>query len=682
MKINFIGQIAIVTLLILALLTGTSGAAPACVAQDGTAFLCGDTVFMSCALNGSMVCPREGLIIGADGVVIDGNGYAITGSATPSDCEWCSEVEPCSVSGIYNVGYDDVVIRNIEISGFCTGIALAGIGADAVCNITITKCRIHNNGFNTTSGISEIVTHGIHACRIEGSEDEPALTITENEIYNNEGTGGGCGDGGNGIFIYAGGSGNSHEYCNISHNRLYGNAKAGFWTKMMLSMARITHNEVWGNGDGTGITDDVRGGIILRCKKSSYNLVAENNVSCNTGGGDYGYGVYVGGTHNIIRNNTVNRNTADGISMGRSDGSSHTQIYDNTVCENGGYGVYAADNTLNNTLYRNTIYGNGQADIQDVSDGLSGDDNTCDTAYQYCDRSASCPPPCVYQSPGLGPDLVLSELEPSWIVSGVNYTIDYAVCNLGKGASASASKTGAYINDALQLSDPVPALGPSECYESKLGPFPSFGIVTIRLVADVLNNETEDHKKANNNLTDVFGGADLVITGFDEIWVDQREKKYNLTYTVENVGDLPTPVNVWTNFTELHGEWSDIDPAPIPAGLGVGESVTHIAGPFTMEGDSDWLESWVNFNHTLDENVEDDLHGNRARFTFSSPSPQPPRKGDLNGDGLITTADAVIALQMAVSCDYVEDADVNGDGAVTAHDALMILQASTRGTKV
>jgi hypothetical protein len=101
-----------------------------------------------------------------------------------------------------------------------------------------------------------------------------------------------------------------------------------------------------------------------------------------------------------------------------------------------------------------------------------------------------------------------------------------------------------------------------------------------------------------------------------------------------------------------------------------------------MEGDSDWLEAWVNFNHTLDENVEGDLHGNRARFTFSSPSPQPTQKGDLDGDGLITTADAVIALQMAVSCDYVEDADVNGDGAVTSQDALMILQASTGGTKV
>ena len=674
MKINFIRQILIVTLLLLVLLTGTSGAAPACVAQDGTAFFGGDTVFMSCTLNGSMVCPHEGLTIGADGVIIDGNGYAITGSATSSDCEWCSEVVPCSVSGIYNVGHDDVVIRNIEISGFCTGIALAGIGADAVRNTTITNCRIHNNGFNITSGISEIVTHGIHACRMEGSEDVPALTITENEIYNNKGTGGGCGDGGNGIFIYAGGSGNAHEYCNISYNRLHDNAKSGFWTKMMLSKSNITNNEVWGNGDGAGITDDVRGGIILRCKKSSNNLIADNNVSNNVGAGA-GYGIYVGGCSNLIRNNTVAENTADGISMGRSDGSSHNQVQGNTVCENGRYGISASGGTQNNSLHNNTIANNGQRDVYDTSGELSGDHNTCDTAHLYCDDSADCPPPCVYHSGSWGPDLVISELEPSWIVSGVNYTIDYMVCNLGRGVVANASKTGIYINETLLPYDEVPELGVSECYSNKLGPFQSSGIDTIRLCADGTNNETRDVSKKNNNLTDVFGGPDLVITSFDEIWVDLPQKKYNLTYTVKNVGDLPTPWKCWTNFTELHGEWGSIDPVPVPV-LDVGESVTQIAGPFTMEGDTDWLEAWVNFNRTFDENINDDLHGNRARFMPSYPAPSPLPDGDLNGDGKITPADAVIALEMAVRGEYSEEADLSGDHKVTSLDALMILQVA------
>jgi hypothetical protein len=52
------------------------------------------------------------------------------------------------------------------------------------------------------------------------------------------------------------------------------------------------------------------------------------------------------------------------------------------------------------------------------------------------------------------------------------------------------------------------------------------------------------------------------------------------------------------------------------------------------------------------------------------------RPGDVNDDGEITSADAAIALQMAVRGEYSEKADVNGDYHVTSLDALMILQAA------
>jgi len=54
------------------------------------------------------------------------------------------------------------------------------------------------------------------------------------------------------------------------------------------------------------------------------------------------------------------------------------------------------------------------------------------------------------------------------------------------------------------------------------------------------------------------------------------------------------------------------------------------------------------------------------------------RRGDLNYDGAVTAADAVIAICMAVgSAPAGGAADVNRDGAVTSLDALMILQAAT-----
>ena len=57
-------------------------------------------------------------------------------------------------------------------------------------------------------------------------------------------------------------------------------------------------------------------------------------------------------------------------------------------------------------------------------------------------------------------------------------------------------------------------------------------------------------------------------------------------------------------------------------------------------------------------------------------SSAPPVTGDLNGDGKLTPADAVIALDIAVSGDYNECADVNDDGVVNSLDVLMILQAA------
>ena len=51
--------------------------------------------------------------------------------------------------------------------------------------------------------------------------------------------------------------------------------------------------------------------------------------------------------------------------------------------------------------------------------------------------------------------------------------------------------------------------------------------------------------------------------------------------------------------------------------------------------------------------------------------------GDVNGDGVVSAADAVIALEIAAgSRPFDSAAEVSGDGVVTSLDALMILQAA------
>jgi PKD repeat protein len=53
-----------------------------------------------------------------------------------------------------------------------------------------------------------------------------------------------------------------------------------------------------------------------------------------------------------------------------------------------------------------------------------------------------------------------------------------------------------------------------------------------------------------------------------------------------------------------------------------------------------------------------------------------PIRGDLNHDGILTPADAAIALRIAATGTYYPAADVSGDDRVTSLDALMILQAA------
>lgn len=63
---------------------------------------------------------------------------------------------------------------------------------------------------------------------------------------------------------------------------------------------------------------------------------------------------------------------------------------------------------------------------------------------------------------------------------------------------------------------------------------------------------------------------------------------------------------------------------------------------------------------------------------------QPPKTphGDLNHDGNVTPADAVIALTIAASGGENYNADIDDDGKVTALDGLMILQAAAGNIEI
>jgi len=97
--------------------------------ESGYVYNCGDCVNESCTLNGDLTCPSGyGLVVGASGITINGNGYCIDGVNNGR-------------TGIDNSdGHDNVTIRNLEVKRFCDGILLKGCA-----NNTIDNCEVHHN---------------------------------------------------------------------------------------------------------------------------------------------------------------------------------------------------------------------------------------------------------------------------------------------------------------------------------------------------------------------------------------------------------------------------------------------------------------------------------------------------------------------------------------------------------
>lgn len=422
-----------------------------CICNDGWCdyvdrayYVCGDAVTESCTFNGSMYCPAgvHGLRISESDLTIDGKGHEIIGDVAPAKCLYASESSPCEVSGIYNSGYDNVAIKDLKVNGFCTGIVLTNVKSNL-----IEGCKIHDNGFDTGS----MVTHGIHLFRISKT------TIRDNEIYNNRGTGASCDDGGNGLFLYAGGS--SYRDNVITGNHLHHNDKSGFWTKYGLHGAGITGNTIHDNGYGSGITDGTRGGIILRCEQSNENTIEGNIVYTNDC-----YGIYIRGDENTLN--------------------------DNTVCDNTDTDIY----------------------VDTDGWGNHGSENTCDTAVNYNDAgytggTYSCS----------NPDLSVTGKSEAWIgdPDDRTYKITYTIANVGS-VTAPESEVRILIDDSPNGDYTVPALNASESYTSTIDPFTFSGDEDVINVIVDPENEIKEINEHNNNLENTwYALPDLTVTMFD-----------------------------------------------------------------------------------------------------------------------------------------------------------------------
>lgn len=324
---------------------------PYTISTSGEYYLSGD---LTCYDSSAM-----GITVEAENVIIDGQGHKIIGTTTPVDCEG---QDPCHACGILNVGYDNLLIKDIEIETFGTGIVLEGISSNKIQGNIIQDSKIHDNGFDTPSGGYQMITNGIHVVYSHGDSEVPGVIIKRNDVYNNHGTGSGCDVGGSGIFVRGGGS-NPNDYVVVTCNKLYNNDKDGFWTKQQGDHLEISYNEIYGNGIGPNMGSGKAGAICLQCASNNDCIISYNHIYDNHYQWGISRGIFVRGQRNVIKCNYIINNDDRGIDMAMGD-SINNELYDNVVKDH--------------TTDVNVVAG---------ATGNTGDNNCADTAVNYQDTN-------------------------------------------------------------------------------------------------------------------------------------------------------------------------------------------------------------------------------------------------------------------------------------------------------
>jgi parallel beta-helix repeat protein len=282
-------------------------------------------------LTSDLRVPNEntsGIVISADDVCTDLNGFAIVGRTTcsgeppfnPVTCTPTSSSWEGAGSGVES----DISIRGISVTnGSITGMGSYGVLVGEQSQVTNVRVRSNRVGISAYTG-SIVSGNTVLQNELGGIHAHVASTVSGNTVYRN---------GGNGISADFGST--------VSGNNVYQNG-AGIYANASTVYTAYS-NGIAGIGAPLGST------------------VSGNTVSTN-----HGVGIYAG-TGSTVTGNTASSNQGDGIHA--FEGSA---IQGNTVWNSAGFGLNLGSGT---TFRGNTITGNVGGAV--TGSGVNMGDNYC-----------------------------------------------------------------------------------------------------------------------------------------------------------------------------------------------------------------------------------------------------------------------------------------------------------------
>jgi len=287
-----------------------------CVGENYV-FTCGanGTINESCNLTCSLTSAGTCFTVGADDIVINGNGFSITGDGTGD--------------GIFASGKNNVTIKNFNVYDFYEGIHLYNSSNNTITNNTANNITDYgiwlfsssNNKLNNNTANDN--KYGIVLSSSSNNN------LTSNTANDNTFDG-----------IYLSSSNNN----DIIDNIIYNNTDNGIYLTSNSWYNKIINNDVLENNIGIHL------GTFTG---NNYNDIINNTVNSNQL-----YGIYLetGEMYNNIINNTANNN-GDGIYL---DSSSNNNITNNTANDNdySGINLYSSsNNNITNNTANDNKYG-------------------------------------------------------------------------------------------------------------------------------------------------------------------------------------------------------------------------------------------------------------------------------------------------------------------------------------
>ncbi|MFA5308796.1 MAG: CARDB domain-containing protein [Dehalococcoidales bacterium] len=262
---------------------------------------------------------------------------------------------------------------------------------------------------------------------------------------------------------------------------------------------------------------------------------------------------------------------------------------------------------------------NGTTDINIVGSSISNQDGS-DALLQ------SPPPPLPPESQmtiqngtvtvGTGepmPDLAITHLAAAWLDQETGlYSIDYTITNQGD-ADAAASQAQLFIDNQTQAlaTETVPVLAAGDSYQGNFNGLE----VTLSDTVDAITLKCDGtgivEESSENNNTAVYiwpQMADLVLTDFEAKELDEGQLAYRINYTVKNQGSLEAPAFKVGAFVDGSSS-PQITETVSSLGIGAELEGNFQNYVFTVSGDSDIVEIYVDYEDAVTEALENNNTG-------------------------------------------------------------------------